>query len=266
MKYITLIFLMATTLAQSVNAADYGACKKILVTGNAEYPPLTWQDRQHPDKLTGFAIEILEIVFRDLDLPVEARYVGPWARAQAEVRQGNIDMLGGAYITEERQTFMDYVMPPFVMDPTVIFIKKGKAIRFEKWADLIGLTGGSPIGNSYGDKFDRFAKEKLTIDLVREVSQAFKKLVIDRNDYVVYGLYPGLAVAEENGLRNQLEYLPNSVISEGLYFTFGKKSPCNQQVLKDHLAKRVQELSEQKIPEQLLEKYLDIWKAQSAAP
>lgn len=61
MKSMILGLLMVCACAHNVYAADYGACQKILVTGNAEYPPLTWQDKQHPDKLTGFAVELLEM-------------------------------------------------------------------------------------------------------------------------------------------------------------------------------------------------------------
>lgn len=243
-------------------AGECEPCKKIIVTGNAEYPPLTWQDKKNPGKIIGFAVELLEIACKDIGIAVEGKYVGPWARAQSEVKNGHVDMLGGAYITEERKIYMDYIIPPFVMDPTVIFVKKGSKIRFEKWEDLIGLIGGTPIGNSYGESFDKFAKERLTIERVPKLVQAFEKLEMGRNQYVVYGLYPGLADAEVTGFMDKIDYLPNSIISEGLYFTISKKSVCNCQKIKDHLTKKVKEFSEQKLPEQLMEKYLKIWKDQ----
>lgn len=244
-------------------SAESDQCKKILVTGNAEYPPLTWQDKTNPKKLIGFAVELLEIAFNEIGIEVEARYVGPWARAQYEVKSGNIDMIGGAYITEERKTYMDYVLPPFVMDPTVIFVKKGKSFPFEKWEDLIGLSGVTPIGNSYGEKFDKFAEDHLTINRIAKLSLAFKMLEYERSNYLVYGLYPGLAEAEVTGLDDKIEYLTNSVISEGLYFTFSKKSPCNCQQIKDHLAKKIKEFSDQSLPDKLITKYLKVWKEQS---
>lgn len=240
-------------------------CKKIIVTGNAEYPPLTWQDKRNPDKIIGFAIELLEIAFKDIGIEIEGKYVGPWARAQDEVRQGNVDMLGGAYITEERKTYMDYIIPPFVMDPTVIFVKKGDVFPFQKWEDLIGIKGGTPIGNSYGEAFDKFAEEKLTIERVPKLNQAFSKLEAGSNRYVIYGLYPGLAEAEVTGFRDKIEYLPNSVISEGLYYTFSKKSLCNTDPIKEHLTKKVKEFVEKKLAEQLMDKYLILWKEQATA-
>ncbi len=247
-------------------AEDCERCKVVIVTGNAEYPPLTWRDKQHPDRITGFAIELLTLAFKDLGITVEARYVGPWARAQDMVRQGEVDMLAGAYITEERKTYMDYITPPFIMDPTVVFVKKGDKLRFNKWEDLIGLKGGTPIGNSYGEKFDAFEKERLDIERVPKLAQAFDKLEAGRNRYVIYGLYPALAEAEVTGRRDRITYLAESVISEGLYFTLGKKSACNCPRIKAHLEKKTKEFSRQKLPERLMEKYLKLWKEQASLP
>ncbi|MBF0412356.1 MAG: transporter substrate-binding domain-containing protein [Desulfamplus sp.] len=249
-------------LASIAYADECEPCKKIIVSGNFEYPPLTWQDKKNPDKIIGFAIELLEIACKDIGIEVEGKFVGPWARTQNEVKNGNVDMIGGMYITEERKKYMDYIIPPIIMDPTVVFVKKGDKFKFEIWEDLIGLSGGAPIGNSYGEEFDRFAKEKLSIERVSTLVQAFKKLESGRNRYLVYGLYPGLAGAEITGFRDKIDYLPNSVISEGLYFTISKKSPCNCQKIKEHLTKKVKEFSSQKLPEQLMEKYLKIWKEQ----
>jgi polar amino acid transport system substrate-binding protein len=263
-KLGTLLALcLLATMAVSARAQEGDPCKVVIVSGNAEYPPLTWRDKQHPDRITGFAIELLALAFKDLGITVEARYVGPWARAQDMVRQGEVDMLAGAYITEERKTYMDYITPPFIMDPTVVFVKKGDKLRFNTWDDLIGLKGGTPIGNSYGEKFDAFEKEHLDIERVPKLSQAFDKLEAGRNRYVIYGLYPALAEAEVTGRRGRITYLTNSVISEGLYFTFGQKSPCNTPRIKAHLESKVREFTRKKLPEQLMEKYLKLWKEQS---
>ncbi len=264
MKAAIFIFLLLFFNSLEARTEDCGPCKIIRVSGNAEYPPLTWQDKEDPQKLTGFAVELLEMAFAEVGIEIRAVYAGPWKRAQEAMRKGQIDILGGAYITAERQTYMDYVHPPFVMDPTVIFIPKGRPFKFEKWEDLIGLTGGAPTGNSFGETFDRFEKEHLKIERVAKLSQAFKKLVNGRSDYVVYGLYPGLADAETSGYGDRIDYLPKSLISEGLYFTFSKKSPCNCSRLKEHLVRKIEIYTDQQLVEKLMLKYLSIWKEQSS--
>ena len=237
-------------------------CQKIIVSGNAEYPPLTWQDKDDEGKLTGFAVELLKMAFIDTQIEIRARYAGKWKRTQTEVKIGNVDILCGAYITEERKKYMDYIFPCFVMDPTVIFVKKGGNFKFKSWQDLKKLLGGAPIGNSYGESFDRYEKKHLLIERVPKVVQGFKKLVSGRNDYFIYGLYPGLAEAEVSNFSDKIDYLDNSVISEGLYFTISKKSPCNCDAVKRHLTKKIIEFKEKNIPETLMKKHLKIWREQ----
>lgn len=239
------------------------SCKKLIISGNAEYPPLTWQDKNDKNKITGFAVELLEMVFLNTKIKVESRYAGKWKRTQKEVKNGNVDILGGAYITKERKIYMDYILPYFTVDPTVIFIKKGNGFQFKTWEDLRGRLGGAPIGNSYGEQFDNYGKKFLRIERVPKVIQGFKKLISGRNDYFIYGLYPGLAKAEITSFSDKIEYLENSVISEGLYFTISKKSPCNCDEIKRYIGKKIIEFNENNIPEKLIKKYLKIWKKQA---
>ncbi|GBC59392.1 amino acid ABC transporter substrate-binding pro tein [Desulfonema ishimotonii] len=259
MKKLMLIGMFIVLFSSMACGAD---CVRITATGNAEYPPILWRDKAEPQKLVGVSIELLQQAFGDLGITVEGKYVGNWARAQSTARDGSVDMLAGAFITEERKTYMDYVTPPFMMTPSVIFVMKGQAFPFSSWEDLVGLKGGTLINNSFGEKFDRFAAEKLSIEGVASIEQAFRKMAAGRNRYVVYERYQGLAISEVTGFRDKIEYLPNSVINEGLYFTFSKKSTCNTPDLRAHLARKVRKFTEQKLPDVLVGKYLKIWKAQ----
>ena len=230
------------------------------ITGSDEYQPIHWRDRAHTSKIIGIGIELVEMAMKEVGVPVDAPYVGNWKRAQLAVKNGDVDLIQGAYMNEERKTFLEYTATPFIIDRTVVFVKKGYPLVFKKNADLIGLSGSSPIGNSYGDEFDTFAKEKLKIEWTTTVDIAFKKLLVGRSQYVVYGLYPGLAVAESTGIRDQIEPLENSIIAEGMYVAISKKSPCLK--YKDYLSKKIQEYVQQGIPARLLEKYIQIWKEQ----
>jgi len=81
-----------------------------------------------------------------------------------------------------------------------------------------------------------------------------------RNRYLVYGLYPGLAEAQRTGFENQLEYLPNYVITQGMHIAFSKKSQYKKYI--PFLSQKLEKFKEAKIPEKLVEKYLKIWKEQ----
>ncbi len=112
----------------------------------------------------------------DQNITINSQYVGPWSRSQAEARVGRIDMLTGAFITDERQTWMDYVLPPMMYMPNVIFVKKDKAFPFNEWADLKGKIGDTLINNSFGQEFDLYAKRNLIIEEVRSIEFAFERL------------------------------------------------------------------------------------------
>jgi len=262
MRTSTASLLLAGCLLHATGALADPECKKIVLTGNSGYPPVSWRDRAHPGNITSVAGELVEMAMKDMGVPVENKFVGPWKRAQLAMRDGEVDAIHSAYINEERKTYMDYTAVPFMMDPTVIFVKKGHAFPFKRKEDLVGLQGASPIGESYGDEFDNFAKDKLKIDLVTSVDVAFKRLLADRSQYVVFGLYPGMAAAEANGLADQIEQLPTPVITAGMYVAFSKKSPCSAKYL-NHLSDKIAEYVKQGVPDKLLKKYSEIWKAQS---
>lgn len=256
-----MLFCAGFAASSSVHAAD-AECKKMVITGHSNYPPLSWRDRTKPGEIISLPSELVEMAMKEVGVTVESKYVGPWKRAHAATKAGEVDLIHGAYINEERKTYMDYTATPYIMDPTVVFVKKGKPFPFKQKEDLIGLSGATPLGESYGDDFDNFAKSKLKIDLTTSFDVAFKKLLADRSQYVVAGMYPGLAAAQAAGVADQVEYLPNSVITEGMYAGFSKKSPCSAKYL-GHLSAKISEYVKQGIPEKLVKKYTELWKEQS---
>ncbi|MFZ5569935.1 MAG: substrate-binding periplasmic protein [Thermodesulfobacteriota bacterium] len=266
MKHFVAVLIVIAGIC-SMNIAGFGAdddCQKIVVSSDEAYPPISWRDKEHPEKIIGVAIELIEMAFADLGISVESRYVGPWKRTLKMLELGEIDMISGLYITEERKAAFQFVFPMFMTDPSVIFVKKGAAFSFDKWDDLKGLTGGSRFGDSYGEQFDAFAKKNLTIEQVTTFKMLYKKIEYGRNRYMIYGLYPGWAQAEELGVRDKIEYLPNFISNEGVYVAFSKRSPCARHG--EFLGKKIQEYIAARLPEKLVEKYVTIWKDQAIIP
>ncbi|MCD4743426.1 MAG: hypothetical protein K8R67_13230 [Desulfobacteraceae bacterium] len=67
---IILIGLAANLPCFSEEGLPY-CCQKIIISGNAEYPPLTWQDRENKNKITGFAIELFKMALIGTGLKVD---------------------------------------------------------------------------------------------------------------------------------------------------------------------------------------------------
>lgn len=239
-----------------------GACERIVVTGNPEYPPVVWADPDDSTRLTGAAIELLELALAGSGIKVETLNVGPWARAQEEARSGRVDMLASAFMTIERLGAMDYVHPPYLEVPSVVFVKRGASFAYSGWDDLRDKRGSTAVGTSFGSAFDTYAQEQLSISEEASIEQSFRQLLAGRVDYVVYERQQGLAMAERLGLQEQLDMLDGSVINEQLYFTISHNSACNSPALRGALAQGMHRLVNEGAPRRILEKYRDRWAGQ----
>nr|WP_252274166.1 transporter substrate-binding domain-containing protein [Pseudomonas subflava] len=239
-----------------------GKCERLVATGNPEYPPYLWRDPQSPQHLIGANADLLAHIGEQLGVKIDVIYTGPWSRAQDEVRTGRVDLLAGAFLTLPRLERMDYVHPAFFDTPSVVWVRKGQGFPYTGWEDLRGRTGGTLVHNSFGERFDAFAKANLALEEVPSQVQAFQMLLLGRTDYVLYERYPGMALADTQGMLENLETLEPPISSEGLYLTLSHDSACNDPWLRGQLAKKMTELTAAGLPETLLQRNLERWKAQ----
>ncbi len=258
---VLLIGCLFSTLASAMEP-----CERIVATGNPEYPPYLWRDPRNPRQLIGANADLLARMAKDLGIRIEVIYTGPWSRAQEEVRTGRVDMLAGAFLTPQRQQTMAFVQPPPFTTPSVVWIRRDASFSYGAWRDLQGHRGGTLVNNSFGQAFDRFARDNLTLETVPSLTQAYQKLLLARTDYVLYELYPGLALAESLGMVDELKALEPPISSEGLYLALSRKSACNEPGLRGQLEKKMTELIAAGVPEALLLRNLERWRSQYPPP
>src|SRR5450830_109084 len=122
-------------------------CKKLIATGNPEYPPFLWRDAQDENHLAGANADLMQAISKEIGVPIEVKYVGPWARVQEEARLGRVDLIAGAFYTPPRLDYMDYFYPAFRETRTAIWTKKiansfsGNGVIYEeKMALLSSIT------------------------------------------------------------------------------------------------------------------------------
>lgn len=228
----------------------------LIASGHTEYPPFMWQEG---DKIIGVGAELTAIIFGELDIDVESKYVGLWKRVQHEAEIGRVDVVVGIYKNEQRLRYLAYPDESYTPDPVVIFVQRGKAFPFTEWQDLIGKSGGSTMGESFGQDFDTYAQKNLDIHRTLRIEQGLQMLSLGRLDYVVYGLYPGRIKAIELGLKNKFDYLPKTVITPPAYQAFSKKSKFLKHL--PYFNKRVAELKADGTIDKLIEKYMLHWEA-----
>lgn len=254
--YMTATLLLSPGLALSENACDH-----LTATGNAEYPPYLWRDPHDPQHLVGANADLIKHVGTLLGLQIEVIYGGPWSRAQEEVRSGRIDMLAGYFLTTERELTLDFVRPPFLFTSSMIWVRQDDAFPYHQWSDLVGRRGGTLVNNSYGQAFDDYAKANLSLEAVPTASQAFQKLMLKRNDFVIFEQFPGKALAKKLGIESAIESLAPPISSEGLYLALSPNSQCIQSV-RNRITDEMQKIVSSPLPEALVKSNLELWSAQ----
>jgi len=192
-----------------------------IASGHEDWPPIMYQQ---DDLIVGAGPELLSLIFNELGLNIESRYVGSWDVVQEKAKSGEIDMIVAAYKTPEREAYMDYSIA-YTLDPVSIFVKKDESFSFDSWDELIGKKGVVTKGDSYGEEFDSFIAEKLDVIVADSPSEAFALILTGDADYFVYALYSGEnALAKDKDLSEQIEILPNHVCAENFHMTISKKS------------------------------------------
>lgn len=217
---LVIIFCLVGAVFTSIVCAQENSIKKKLIaSGHPTYPPVMWREN---DKIIGAGAEIVNIILTQIEIPFEIKYTGDWARVQKNAKDGKIDVIVAAYKGDERSTYMDYSIP-YMKDPVMIFVKKGNSFPFKSWNDLVGRTGTTNIGESYGQEMDETINTKLDVKRV-PIKKGFQMLIDGKSDYMIIGQYSGVIEAKLIGLIDDVEYLPHPFTVQDFYVTFSKKS------------------------------------------
>lgn len=243
-------------------SAQPEACKSLVATGNPEYSPYLWRDPADPNRLIGANADLMQLLSKEIGLPIAVKYVGSWARVQEEARAGRVDLIAGAFLTLPRMEYMDYFYPAFRGTRTVIWTRSKDVFPYRGWSDLRGHKGLTVLNNSFGEAFDRYAKASLQIDQVPQLEQAFRMLALGRAEYVIYEEDPGLALAAKldyTGLKTSSVAVSN----EGLYLTLSHLSPCNTGEMRGRLAKAIYKLTADNVMKKLVETNIQLWRKQA---
>ncbi|SLM31402.1 conserved exported hypothetical protein [Desulfamplus magnetovallimortis] len=223
MKKIAVLCVVVSAYLQIVIHAQ--ECHVLRVGGTSEWLPVAYinQETQKPE---GISYDLAKIVGEGLNIPVIIDATLPWKRMMLYVEMGRLDMIAAIYWTQERDTLYQYTAPYFVNEARV-FVVKGKEFPFEKLEDLIGRTGGIPLGGSFGEVFDIFAKaNQLKLEEVTTKEQRVKKILAGRNDYFIQDYLDCILYLKQVGLRDQIVPLPHPVSTTEVYFAVSRKSPC----------------------------------------
>lgn len=194
---------------------------KLIASGHPEWPPIMWQEG---NDIVGIGPALLKMICTEINIQCDIKYQGQWQAVQKQAKAGKVDMLVAAYKTTEREQYMDYSIA-YTVDPITLFVKSGQDFNYSRWESLIGKKGVITIGDSYGQDFDNFLQEKLTVEKVATVEEAFDVISSGKADYFVYATYSGQRELAKLNLIGQIESIADDIASENFYFAISKKSP-----------------------------------------
>lgn len=234
----------------------------ITITGHPDYPPVMWINKETKE-FQGIAIEMMQMIFKEIDVKANFLNVDTWARAQEEVKNGKIDMLLPPYKTQERLPFYSYATDPFMQDETVVFVKKGNEFKFEMFQDLLKYPGVAIINDSFGSDFDKFELIHKNITRLPTTSQCFRFVDKGRSRYVIAGLNSGMAALAELHWEDRFVALPKRIITTGMYAPISLRSKWNTPEVNNYLNKKFDEYNRKGIVKKLEKKYLELFRQEN---
>lgn len=237
--------------------APVATARELLACGHPFYPPVSWQSN---GELMGMAPHVVRQLAHEQGHEVRLLALGNWKRCLQEARLGRVDIVVAAYRTRERETWMTFTEAPLVADPILLFTHRDRPIRFDDWDDLKGLTVGLLLGDSFGERFDRFAEESLNVEWVSSGEQNFVKLALGRIDFMPVGLYSWTLQNRRFGYQELIVRHPRQLVTEH-YHIGVRRDPALQSLLA-HFDRRLGELSADGTLQRLDEQYSDRYRAE----
>lgn len=252
MKKVSFTLVLLTLMIH--NAAFARECKEVIATAHPDYPPYHWQDGEN---IIGASVDLNAKIFAELGIPFKVRYLGPWKRVLNRAQLGKVDMVLGLKKTSERETYLKFSNSPVFPNPFTIFTLKEQQFEFNNWEDLKHHRGGKNAGDRYGDAFDTFSNEHLSIEDAYSTLSNLNKLQAGRIEYVIHGRYVGRAHFTK--LPGGDQVIASEInINEGfIHSAFTKDSPCA--IFLPYISERYREMLESGEAEQLLEQNQKRW-------
>jgi polar amino acid transport system substrate-binding protein len=254
-RCIKVVWCVVTLSLLCMNARLYAA-EGVIVSGHEEYAPFMWRQG---DEIVGVGIDVVNIIFHDLGIKVTSRYVGPWKRILRKIELGEVDVLCGGYITDDRLKYMAFTEEPLSADPTAVFVWHSRSFPFESRDDLKGIRFGEVLGESQGQEFDAWRKRYASVEEVPTSILNIKKLEANRIDAFVTGLYSGLLHIKKEGYAGRIIPLEHPVNTEYLHIGISKKSKYIQYL--PQINRKLRELHRNGTIDRLIQYHLEHYSA-----
>lgn len=249
-------------LAGSSQVLAAGKCERLVATGNPDQPPYLWRDPQNPQQLVGASADLLSALGKELGVKVEVIYAGKRASAEAAALNGRVDLLAGSYLTPGRLEQFDFIYPAYLEVPVQVWAHRDRAPLFTQLADLSRHRGLAVAAGNFAEPLAQQAVEQFKLKRSTPAAEALKQLWLGKVDYLLLERHSGAALVERLGMGADLQPLEPALGSEPLFLALSHNSACNDPWLRGKLARIMTEFRTAGLPQTLLQRNLERWKAQ----
>ncbi len=199
----------------------------VVRAGTTNWPPYYGESL----KDGGFISDITREALKRTGWEYEVEFMN-WNRAIGLCKQGKLDMVQGAYSTEERKK--DFLITGKYASVDMVFMKKkGSDITYAKLEDLKGKRIGMVRGYAYPDSVTKASY--LKIDMADKLILNVKKLLAGRIDLLIGARAVVIDITNQEmpGKGVELVALEPAIQTNDLHNLFSRNIPNGQQLLED---------------------------------
>lgn len=223
---MVLLLLVSFGLSGSLVLAQ---CQKkmFLIAWNG-YEPFLYQNENK--EVTGLDTIVIKNVFDRAGCKYQFIEM-PWKRSLLEIKQGNLDMLPTASITDERKKYALF-SDEYRDEEYRIIIRKGEAKEWplKKLSDIVSLKMrilvelGAWLGDEYNAARKKENFEQLLLKMPLVDHRALKMLLASHVDGLIMEPPTAKFKAMELGNLDRIDVHPYIVNADPVYFMFSKKT------------------------------------------
>jgi len=215
-----IVLTLAATFATAVHARTVSMC-------TLNWEPFYGQDLPR----NGFFTEIVRTAFERAGHNVTTEFM-PWARAKQEVKQGDRDVLLGAYYNEERAQTYHASDEIYTAEVGLVALDDLGVETFDSLRDLSPYTIGFGRGFTVSEAFDNadYLDKEAAEDLARNV----KKLYAGRVDMIA-GSFENISYTAQQQGRDigKLVFLDPALKQSSLHIMVSRAIDDSEQLLAD---------------------------------
>ncbi len=213
---VMLIFL-APMAMQCYSQTSETINKPLIVKGDYYYPPFEFiNEKGEPD---GFNVELFEKIAGDLGLDYTLE-LGPWNEILSELENGEIDLLLGLMISDDRRENMLFGLPHSVMTHG-IFTHKESTI-----STLDDLRGKAIIVQDRDRMHEYLVEHQITDRIIPVPSQLDALLLLEagNHDAALLGNFQGMHLLKKHRIKNvRLHTVPIPPIDYAMAVSVGNE-------------------------------------------